>query len=232
MNVLIIESRAGLGTRIKNHLVEQRYAVTWARGGRDACQILYSDRYDGVILDEDLPDGGGLEFLEAWRQNGLDEPVVFMGRGRTVADRIRALDRGADSYLTKPFEIRELTAHLRALFRRSASPRVRSLHCRGITLDLDRRTASIDGRRIELRRQELSILELLMRNPGRFIAKNLILRQIPSAKPSGNPQALLYVHLSHLRKKLETPENRPLFRVSRGFGYQIVADGKFSSPSA
>src|SRR5579859_1922304 len=167
MRILLVEDEVGLGNVLKNGLHEQGYAIDLATDGEDALAFASTESYDLVILDVMLPDIDGFTVCRQLRDNGANMPVLMLTALDSVDDRVAGLDCGADDYLAKPFDPRELLARVRALLRRGPVQRNPVLRVGDIELD----TSSQEVRRgcdtIELTKREYAILELLLRNSNR-----------------------------------------------------------------
>lgn len=218
MRVLLIEDDVILADGLMRSLRQADYTVDWSSDGREARAILRSYDFDLVILDLTLPQLDGLELLNDLRKQGKRIPVLITTARSDVDDRIRGLDLGADDYLTKPFELGEFDARVRALIRRSHGSGLQQLSCGGLTLDLSARRAFIDSQPLELPRREFHILEVLMTGRGRILSKEQIIEHISNFDQELTPSAV-EIYISRLRKKL-VPAGVGI-RVVRGIGYII-----------
>lgn len=220
MRVLLIEDDAILADGLMRSLKQADYAVDWSSDGGEARAILRTYDYDLVILDLTLPHMDGLEILRDLRAQRKRTPVLITTARSEVDDRIRGLDLGADDYLTKPFELREFDARVRALIRRSQGSGLQRLSCGGLTLDLTARRAFIGTDSLELPlelpRREFHILEVLMTRQGRILNKEQIIDHISEFDEELSLSAV-EIYISRLRKKLE-PAGVSI-RVVRGIGY-------------
>ncbi len=216
MRVLLIEDDVILADGLIRSLKQADYTVDWSSDGSEARAILRSYDFDLVILDLTLPRLGGLELLQDLREQGKRTPVLITTARSDVNDRIRGLDLGADDYLTKPFELGEFDARVRALIRRSHGSGLRQLSCGSLTLDLTARRAFIDAHPLELPRREFHILEVLMSGRGRILNKEQIIDHISNFDEELSPSAV-EIYISRLRKKL-LPAGVGI-RVVRGIGY-------------
>ncbi len=220
MRILLIEDDAILADGLLRSLKQADYAVDWSSDGGEARAILRTYDYDLVILDLTLPNMDGLEILRDLRAQHKRTPVLITTARSEVEDRIRGLDLGADDYLTKPFELREFDARVRALIRRSQGSGLQRLSCGGLTLDLTARRAFIgtdlQELPLELPRREYHILEVLMTRQGRILNREQIIDHI-SAFDEELSLSAVEIYISRLRKKLE-PAGVSI-RVVRGIGY-------------
>ncbi len=220
MRILLIEDDDILADGLLRSLKQADYAVDWSSDGGEARAILRTYDYDLVILDLTLPHMDGLEILRDLRAKRKRTPVLITTARSEVDDRIRGLDLGADDYLTKPFELREFDARVRALIRRSQGSGLQRLSCGGLTLDLTARRAFIGTDSLELPlelpRREFHILEVLMTRQGRILNKEQIIDNISEFDEELSLSAV-EIYISRLRKKLE-PAGVSI-RVVRGIGY-------------
>lgn len=224
MRVLVIEDDALLGDAIQAGLKQSGYAVDWMKDGVSADQALSTEPYAAVVLDLGLPRMSGLEVLRRLRsrnapQNNKQVPVLILTAMDTVDDRIKGLDAGADDYLTKPFDLGELAARLRALVRRASGTAAPLLKVAGVELDAAAHRVLYLNQPVELPAREFAVLHALMLNAGRVLSRAQIEEQLYSWGEEVESNAVeVYVH--HLRRKL-FPE---LIATIRGVGYLIPAD--------
>ena len=222
MKILIVEDERKVGRFIERALQEQAYTVRLVETCASARDALADSPYDAIVLDLGLPDGDGLELLREWRSSGFNEPVLILSARDAVEDRIRGLNIGADDYLPKPFSVEELVARLRSLLRRqTTAPRATVLEHRGVRLDLLARTATLNGRPVELTSREFALLELFLQNPRRVLTRTHIAEKIWEASYDLETN-LIDVYVRRLRRKFEQPRGEPFIRTVRGAGYQIA----------
>lgn len=204
MHVLLIEDDPLLGEGIQTGLRLQGATVDWIRDGLRAEAALAADAHDVVILDLALPGRHGLDLLRAYRADGRETPVLILTAFDAIDERVAGLDAGADDYLTKPFDLRELGARLRAL------------HPRRIAFDPATLEATVDRRTVRLPRREALLLQLLLENPGQIVTQARIHDRLygwDDAVESNAPA----VHIHNLRRKL----GRDVIETVRGVGYRI-----------
>lgn len=222
MKILIVEDESRVGRFIERALQEQAYTAVVVETCAAARDALAESPFDAIVLDLGLPDGDGLELLREWRASGFNEPVLILSARDAVGDRIKGLNIGADDYLPKPFSIDELIARLRSLLRRqAAAPHSTMLEHRGLRLDLLARTASLNGRPVELTSREFALLELFLQNPRRVLTRTLIADKIWEASYDLETN-LIDVYVRRLRQKLDQPKSEPFIRTVRGSGYQLA----------
>lgn len=196
------------------------HAVDWQKSRRGAEDALAVQDYALVVLDINLPDGNGFEILAGLRARGLTVPVLVLTARALVDDRVDALDTGADDYLVKPFDFRELEARARALLRRRQGSAVSTLQTGNIVLDQISRAVMLSGLPVELTRREVALLEVLMGQPGRVFSKADLLDQLYGFENEAGPNAI-ELYIGRLRRKLTGASAE--IRTLRGIGYQIVA---------
>ncbi len=218
MRVLVVEDDAVLADGLACSLKQAGYAVDWTGDGEEARHILRVQDYDLLVLDLTLPGMDGLELLSHIRKNRARIPVLIITARSEVDDRIRGLDLGADDYLTKPFELGEFDARVRALLRRSAGRGLNRLDCGVLSLDLAGRQAFLDQQPMNLPKREYHILEALATRQGRILSKSQIIDRILDFDEELNPSAIeIYIH--RLRKKLDPAGIH--IRTVRGVGYML-----------
>lgn len=206
------------------HLRRRGDAVDHAVSRDDAEALLAVQSYDLIILDINLPDGNGIDLLAGLRRSGDATPVLMLTARLEVDDRVEALDLGADDYLVKPFDLREVEARVRALARRSQrEPATSSRIVFGdLEVDLADRTVTVAGKPVTLARREFSLLETLIGSRGRVITKDSIFEHMFSFGESDVGLNAVEIYVARLRKKLEG--SRVGIRTLRGLGYQLVSD--------
>src|ERR1700731_847616 len=218
MRLLLVEDDARIARFVAKGLREQAYAVDVANTGDDALYQAAINTYDLVILDVMLPGRDGFEVCGELRKSGQRMPILMLTARDAVEDRITGLDRGADDYLTKPFEFRELLARLRALLRRSGELRPPRIMVGDLVLDTSAQTVTRAGRGIPLTAKEYALLEFLARNAGRVVGRAEIAEHVwdESFDPFSN---LIEVYAPRRRRKIDAEGSKPLLHTRRGAGY-------------
>jgi two-component system, OmpR family, response regulator len=220
MRILVIEDDPTVGQYIRRGLEEHRWAVDLVSDGDDGERRASSDAYDLIILDMRLPGKSGLEILNALRAKGSQRPVLVLTAQDAVDAKVTALRAGADDYVTKPFALEELLARVEALARRPTSLASSILRVGNLELNRDTREVRRDGELIELTPKEYTVLEYLMRHPGRVMSRTLITEYAWGYHfdPGTN---IVDVVINHLRKKIDTKHGSKLIQTVRGVGYSI-----------
>jgi len=221
MRILIVEDDPTLADGLTRSLHHAGYAVDCVHDGEQADHVLAAQNYDLVILDLGLPKLDGFEVIRRVRRRGATVPVLVLTARDALADRVKGLDLGADDYLTKPFELPELEARVRALIRRGQSGGSSLLTHGPLTLDTSGRRATIGNVPLELSAREFGVLEVLMLRSGRVVNKEQLAEQLYGWEDEVGSNAIeVYVH--RLRKKLE-PAGVAI-RTIRGLGYVLEKD--------
>lgn len=223
VRILLVEDTVDVGEAICRRFQQTGHTVDWQTDGAAAADILTFTDYDLVILDVMLPGLDGFSILRGLRQAKSTVPVLVLTARSEIDDRVGALDLGADDYLVKPFDFRELEARARVLLRRrSGGEATNVIVCGDISLDRGNRSVMVGKREVQLKRREMTLLEILASRPGKVFSKEELLDQLFGFDDSAGANAVeLYV--GRLRKKLEGASARIV--TLRGVGYQLVSDG-------
>lgn len=171
MRVLLVEDDAMIGQSLCQALARHGFSVDWVCDGVQAEHALVPDSYAAVLLDLGLPKRSGLEVLKRARMNGNRTPVVVLTARDALEDRVQGLDAGADDYLVKPFEVRELLARMRAVLRRSAGHALSSIGTPRTQLDLERRLLTHNGTSVQLSAREFRLMYALLERPGAILSR-------------------------------------------------------------
>lgn len=218
MRVLLVEDDKPLGSAVRDGLADLDVRCEWVCDGEAAEAALATDAagLDAVVLDLGLPRRGGLTVLAAARARGLTVPVLILTARDSAEDIVAGLDAGADDYLVKPADLREIAARLRALVRRAAGHAQARLQWRDVALEPSSRRAWRDEAEVELSSREFDIAELLLRNAGTVVTRERIEQALYGWDGGGESNAL-EVHIHHLRRKL----GAGFIRTLRGIGYMV-----------
>ena len=221
MNILLAEDDRRLGNLTKIMLLEEGHKVTWVTRGDEAYSQSSSAVYDIIILDWMLPGLEGMTVCRNLRNDGYHQPILMLTAKDAVADRVAGLDAGADDYLVKPFEFSELFARLRALSRRSEAPIQDEIITVGnITLNRTGRTVHLGNELIQLSTREFQLFDLLVRNRGHVVSRELIYDRIWGLNSDVTDSSIdAYIRL--LRKKLADPQGAEIIHTVRGIGYKV-----------
>jgi two-component system OmpR family response regulator len=225
MRVLVVDDDASLREALRRALSLEGYEVELAADGMEALGFFRDERPppDAVVLDVLMPTLDGWETCRAIRLRS-SVPVLMLTARDSVEDRVEGLDGGADDYLTKPFSLAELSARLRALFRRQPNERPTVLEVGDIQLDPSRRSVSRDGTAIDLSAKEFALLETFMRSPGRVLTRFHLLEHAWDYSYEHRSN-VVDVYIRYLREKLDRPFGVESIETVRGSGYRLRVDG-------
>ncbi len=221
MRILLIEDDEKIASFVIKGLKAAGYAVDRASDGEEGLHLALTEAYDAAIVDIMLPGLDGLAVIERMRKGRVNTPVIILSAKGSVDDRVKGLQRGGDDYLTKPFAFSELLARVQALLRRaSRASEPTRLTVGDLSIDLLTREVVRGGKRIELQPLEFSLLEYLMRNPGRVVSKTMIMEHVWDY--NFDPQTnVVEVRISRLRDKIDRGVDRKLIHTVRGVGYVL-----------
>ncbi|MEQ8331910.1 response regulator transcription factor [Nisaea sp.] len=222
MRVLLVEDTEDVAEAIVIAFGRAGYPVDHA-ASRDAAEAaLAVQDYDVAILDINLPDGSGVDLLRTLRRSGRQFPVLMLTARLAVDDRVEALDIGADDYLMKPFDLRELEARVRALYRRQSEPRPTVLTHGDVTLDPAKQVVEMAGSALTLTRREFALLRVFMSDPERVLSKDKIFERMFAFDEEEVGINAVELYVARLRKKLDG--SRLSIRTLRGLGYQLTVN--------
>lgn len=223
MRILLVDDEVELTDPLSRVLRRQGYEVDVAYDGQVGCEQAAGNQYDLLILDWMLPGKSGLDICREVRSHSQTTPVLFLTAKDTLDDRVDGLDAGADDYLVKPFELRELLARVRALLRRPPTIETAMvIQLADLTLDVENQLASRGSHRIELSDKEVQLLAYLMRSPHQLLTHAQIYEAVwgKGVTPSSNTLA---AQMRLLRKKIEQPGQPVLIHTVYGKGYRFGA---------
>lgn len=219
MRILLVEDEKDLNQIIAKCLKKDGYSVNCAFCGKEALEFLDVAKYDAIVLDAMMPVMDGFEFLKAARARGLRTPVLFLTARDAKEDIIAGLDLGADDYMVKPFDFRELLARLRAIIRRKNATADNEIIIRQVRLNLSKKSVVCAGEVVELTGKEYRILELLMLNRGAILSREQIGESIWDFSDEASSN-VIDVLIKNIRKKLG--EHGDIIETKRGLGYVVA----------
>ena len=224
MRLLLVEDQAALLKALRQGLEEEGYAVDTAADGEDADAKARATDYDVIVLDVMLPKVDGLTLLKRWRAAGMKSHVLMLtARGGTEA-KVAGLDSGADDYLTKPFELDELFARVRALVRRGHQVKSPQIKVLDLTIDTAAREVQRAGQPIHLTPREYALLEFLAFHAGKVVTRTMIWEHLYDEYDE-NTSNVVDVYIRYLRNKIDKGFDPPLIQTKWGEGYMLRADG-------
>ncbi len=218
MRILVAEDEALLSRQLATALGEAGYAVDCAAEGERAEFLGQTERYDAIVLDLGLPKVDGLTVLRRWRANGVSSPVLILTARDSWHEKVQGIDGGADDYVTKPFQIDEVLARLRALIRRASGQLTPELRCGAIALDSRLAKVTLDGSPVKLTSHEYRVLSYLMHHQGRVISQGELAEHI-YAQDADRDSNTVEVFIARLRRKLGASG----IETVRGLGYRMGA---------
>jgi len=219
--ILYVEDDLDLSTRVRNWLTEvDKHMVEHAPTASDAGEKLACFKYDLVILDVGLPDGTGIDVLKDFRGKGGMVPVLILTGQDAVDQKIDGLKAGADDYLTKPFDVRELSARLDALLRRPVQYAGDVITIGGVEIDTRRRSVKANGAELTIKPREFALLEFLIRHRNEVVSPDDILLSVWSSDSDATSETI-YTHIKNLRKKLAAAGADSFIRTVHGTGYIV-----------
>jgi two-component system OmpR family response regulator len=216
VRILIVEDEASLSRQLAHAVGDAGYAVDCAADGEQADFLVRTETYDAIILDLGLPGVDGLTLLRGWRDSALMVPVLVVTARGSWHERVKGIDDGADDYVTKPFQMEEVLARLRALIRRASGQPRASLTCGAVTLDPRLARVTRDGHPVKLTSHEFRVLSYLMHNRDRVVPQRELTEHI-YAQDADRDSNTVEVFVARLRRKL----GAGIIETERGLGYRI-----------
>jgi two-component system, OmpR family, response regulator len=218
LRLLLVEDDLMLGGALRDHLLAHHHAVDWFQTRAESLAAALCTDYEAILLDLQLPDGDGLGLLKELRSRKIGCAVIILTARDQISDRIKGLDAGADDYLTKPFDLHELEARLRALSRRTGNGGSSAqLQIGTLAINLASRTVSLEGQPVTVTAREWAVLADLARHAGALRSRGQ-LEDALYAMGEEVESNVIEVHISHLRKKL----GRDRIETVRGIGYRLL----------
>lgn len=219
MRVLLVEDDAVIADQIAAALRREGFQVDVAGDGDRAIDLAILKTYGLLVLDVMLPGRDGWSVCRTARKMGIDAPILMLTARDAVEDRVKGLEGGADDYLVKPFDVRELLARIHALLRRDAVHRTGAIEIDDLVIDAKAHTVRRGGHALHLTPREFSLLEALARNEGRTLTREVILESVWGAEDSLDNT--VNFHITSLRKKVDTPDRTKLIHTVHGLGYVL-----------
>ncbi len=223
MRLLVVEDEKDMNQIIVKELESEGYVVDSCYDGESAFDYLCMAEYDGVILDIMVPKMDGFTILKKVRSRGIATPILFLSAKSDVDDIVRGLDLGADDYMVKPFEFKELLARVRMITRKKVDVRENIYTCGGLVIDCNTCSVKRDGRQIELSSKEYAVWLYLIRNKNVVVTREQIESNIWSIDRYSNSN-LVDVYIRYLRKKIDDNFDFKMIQTIRGVGYVLKED--------
>jgi DNA-binding response OmpR family regulator len=220
VRVLLIEDHEPLVRALKRGLEEEGFAVDSAKDGEEGAHKARTAEYDVIILDIMLPKEDGLSLLKKWRRAGLKSHVLLLTARSTIEDKVKGLDLGADDYLTKPFELEELLARLRALIRRGHEIKDPIIRVHDLEIDTTARIVKRSGQAIHLTPREFALLQFLAFHRGKVVSRSMIWEHLYDEHDE-NTSNVVDVYIRYLRNKIDKDFEMPLILTRWGEGYLL-----------
>ena len=220
MRLLYAEDEKSLARAVSTILMKNNYSVDVVCDGESALDYLATGNYDGVILDVMMPKRDGFEVLREMRARGDSTPVLLLTAKSEIDDRVEGLDSGANDYLTKPFDMKELLARIRAMTRVLSVQQDKTLKTGRVTLDCATYDLTGPGGSCKLAGKEFQMMEMLMRNPRKLISTETFMDRIWDFDSEAELN-IVWVYVSMLRKKLKTIDADVGIKAQRGVGYYL-----------
>lgn len=220
MRILVVEDDADLSRQLKTALTEAGYAVDTAPDGEEGHFLGDTEPYDAVVLDLGLPVIDGVTVLKRWRRAGRNMPVLILTARDRWSEKVSGFDAGADDYVTKPFQIEEVLARIRALIRRAAGHSSGELECGGLSINSGSGRVTVDGDPVKLTAQEFRLLDYLMHHKGKIVSRTELTEHIYE-QDFDRESNTIEVFVGRLRKKL----GGDYIKTVRGLGYKLSPPG-------
>src|SRR5271170_3774001 len=220
MRLLLIEDHEPLVRALKRGLEEEGFAVDTATDGEEGAHKARTAEYDVIILDIMLPKEDGLSLLKKWRRAGLKSHVLLLTARGTIEDKVKGLDLGADDYLTKPFQLEELLARLRALIRRRHEIKDPIIRVHDLEIDTSARTIRRGGQAIHLTPREYALLQFLAFHRGKVVSRSMIWEHLYDEQDETTSN-VVDVYIRYLRNKIDKGFDPPLILTRWGEGYLL-----------
>ena len=225
--ILIVDDEDHIRELLKSNLEKNGYAVYMANAGLNGLKLAREKQVDLILLDLMLPGMDGFEVCKEIRRDNIisNVPIIMLTAKSEEIDKILGLELGADDYITKPFSIRELSARIKALLRRSNVKYDNEiLRFGNIALNLQTREVLKHGKKLDFTLKEFEVLKLLIQNKGKILTREILLDKIWGYEYVGETRTV-DVHIRHIRKKIEEDDKKPIYiQTIRGVGYKFIGD--------
>ncbi|MEY3417976.1 MAG: hypothetical protein RL060_2088 [Bacteroidota bacterium] len=220
MKILLVEDEAKVAAFIKKGLEEQSYEVDVAFDGAMGKRLALYNLYDVIVMDVNMPQINGFDLAKIIREEGIVTPILMLTAFGTTDDKITGFDAGADDYLVKPFEFRELLARLKSLHKRAGDTvaKGKKLSILDLELDVDEKSVKRGGKKIDLTAKEFALLEYFLRNKGKVISRVDIAEKVWDLKFDTGTN-VIDVYINFLRKKIDKDFDKKLIHTMVGMGY-------------
>lgn len=218
--ILIVEDDLDLSGRLRKLLETESYIVDIANDGVSGLGMLEQYKYDAIIMDWQLPLMPGPEVVKQFRVSGGETPIIMLTAEADINNKEQGFEAGADDYLTKPFNARELSVRLKALLRRSPLISSSLLTVGSLKLNVEAHTVDFEGVDVKLQRLEFSLLEFLMRNVGKVFTVELLLERVWPADSDASIETVRG-YIKTLKKKMLAVSDKPAIRNLHGLGYKL-----------
>lgn len=220
--ILIVEDEPDLSEPVRAYLTHEHHLVEVVADGNEAMERLRFYKYDLIIMDWMLPGMQGVEVCKAFRAGGGTTPILMLTSRKQTQDKIAGLDAGADDYLTKPFDLQEISARVRALLRRPQQVNSNVLKARNLVLETSTFKVTRDETDIQLLPKEFALLEFFMRHPGQVFSAEALLDRVWSSESEASPETIR-TYIKRLRQKIDTEGQPSILSTVHGVGYKLDA---------
>ena len=224
MKILLVEDDQNLGSSLNKGLLEEGYTVTWIKNGTDARDYVIKSHWDVIIMDVMLPGLNGIQLCEMIRFKQIRTPILMLSALDEADDKIEALDKGADDYMSKPFNFKELISRINALQRRSGlnlSSESEILTCDTLIVDKTKHKITRNAINIQLSSKEFALLCCLLEDKGKVVTRTRILEHVWNTNQDTYTN-IIDVYISYLRNKIDLPNELKIIKTIKGRGYMIT----------
>lgn len=225
MNILLVEDEKSLGESIVSYLEKSGYHCEWVENFTQGSEKTWAYQYDCVVVDITLPDGNGLDLIDGLKKIKSKSGIVIISAKNAIEDRIRGLDIGADDYITKPFDLSELNARIKAIIRRRNFDAQNEIIFNEITVSPYDRTVSVNDQAISLTKKEFDLLVFFISNQNRVVTKESIAEHLwGDNMDMADSYDFIYSHLKNLRKKIQEKGGNDYVETVYGIGYKFTKE--------